>query len=183
MEYHARRRHGYLYYTAWSLILLAVFVLQSGGVLPAVAGVRPLPVVALVCAFSTFNGVAPGFVFGLAAGVLMDLTSASPDGLHAILLALMGLVLALLSEYLFNQRLLTAALLAFFACGLYGLALFLFVELPKGYEGVSGYLVKATLPAMLYTWLLVPLFYFLARYIRNAAQRDRGHKGSGGVWR
>lgn len=183
MEYHARRRHGYLYYTAWSLLLLAAFVLQSGGVFPALAGVRPLPVLALVCAFSIFNGVAPGFAFGLAAGVLMDLTSGSPDGFHAIAMSLVGLVLALLSEYLFNQRLLTAGILSFAACGLYELALFLFAELPKGYEGVSGYLGKVTLPSLLYTWVFVLPFYFLARYLRNASQRERGHKGTGGAWR
>ena len=183
MEYHVRRQHGYLYYTACCLVLLAAFLLQSAGLFPALRGVRPLLMVALVCALSVLHGVGAAFAFGLTGGVLCDLVSSAPDGFHAIAMSLLALAISLLVEYLFNQRLITVGLLSLGGCALYYLALFLFVELPKGYEGVAAYLWKASLPGALYTWLFVLPFYFGARYLTYLSQRERGHKGPGGSWK
>ena len=183
MEYHARRQHGYLYYTAWCLVLLAAFLVQSTSLLPALRGIKPLLLTALVCAVGVFNGVTASFAFGLAAGVLTDLTSVAPDGFHALAMSLLALTVSLLVEYLFNQRLITAGLLSLGGCLLYELALFLFLELPKGYEGVGAYFWRVSLPAALYTWLFVLPFYFVARYLAYLSQRDRGHKGPGGSWK
>ncbi len=182
MEYHVRRKHGYLYYTAWCLVLLAAFLVQSTGLLRALHGVRPLLLVALVCALSVFNGVTASFLFGLAAGVLTDLTSVAPDGFHAIAMALLGLAISLLVEHLFNQRLITVGLISLGGCLLYELALFLLLELPKGYEGVGAYFWRVSVPAAFYTWLFVLPFYFAARYLSYRSQRERGHRGPGGNW-
>ena len=183
MEYHVRRKHGYLYYTAWCLVLLATFLVQSASLFPAVRGVRPLLLVSLVCAISVFNGVGASFAFGAIAGALIDLTSGAPAGLHTLTMALLALILSLLVEYRFNQRLITAGLLSLGGCFLYYLALFLLLELPKGYEGVGAYFGRVSLLGAFYTWLFVLPFYFAARYLAMISQRDRGHKGPGGSWK
>lgn len=173
MYYRSRNQHSYLYYTALGLLMLLVFTLQSVPVLPRIAGVLPLPVLSLMLCIAVFNNESTGFAFGLIAGVLMDLTSSVTDGWNAVVLTLFGLVVALLTEYLFNDRLLTTALLSFFFTAAYYLLYWLFFVVSRGYAGAGEYLLRFSLPALLYTWVFTFPFYYVAKGMRKASVRDR----------
>ena len=86
MYYRLRHRYNYIYYTALGLLTLAVFIMQSVPIFPRVLYVLPLPLIPLTVCIAVFNSEVTGFAFGLAAGVLMDITSSAVDGYNAIIM-------------------------------------------------------------------------------------------------
>ena len=183
MYYQTRNQHGYLYYTALGLITIALFVIQSIPLLPRIAAVCAMPLLPLVFCIGVFNNEAVGFVFGLLAGLLMDITSSASDGFNALVLTVFGLGVALLTEYLFNDRLVTTCLLSFIFTAGYYLLYWLFFVVGRGYEGAGVYLVRFTLPAVIYTWVFTVPFYYLARYIRKVSLRERDEEKNRGFLR
>lgn len=183
MYYRTRNQHGYLYYTSLGLIMLVLFVIQSVPLLPRIAAVSAMPLLPLVFCISVFNNEAVGFVFGLLAGLLMDITSAATDGFNALVMTLFGLAVALLTEYLFNDRLVTTCLLSFIFTAGYYLLYWLFFIVGKGYSGAGIYLLRFSLPAAIYTWAFTLPFYYLARYIRKVSLRDRDEEKNRGFLR
>ncbi len=180
MYYRSRIQLGYLYYTSLGLILLLTFIAQSVPLLPKIASVLPLAVLPLVICVGVFNNETVGFVFGLFAGLLCDITSAAYDGWNAILLALIGLGVALLTEYLFNDRLVTTLILSGGFAAVYYLLYWLFFILSGKYDGAWLYLMRFSLPAALYTWAFTLPFYYLIRYVRKLSIRDKDEQRNRG---
>jgi rod shape-determining protein MreD len=76
----------------WLLPVLMLGVLVQTAVLPGwvMLGVRPDVTLVLVVAWATLRGWEEGILLGLMAGLLTDLTSAVPMGVHMFRLATVG---------------------------------------------------------------------------------------------
>lgn len=157
-----RVRRGALYF-----MLLIMFVLFQDAVFVHVApfGVRSFFMPALVTAVGLFEGGWRGGVFGLAAGVLADLSGTSIRLMFTLLYPLMGFTVGLLTEFLFNRRFYVYAISALIAlflsafCQMFGLL--------TAHPEVAGALWKT---CILQTLWSIP-FIFPAYYACKALPR------------
>ncbi len=178
MYYRLRNQHNYIYYTGLAMVLLATFMLQALPVFPRVFSVLPLPLIPLVVCIAAFNSEVTGFICGLCAGILMDIISPTVDGFNAIALLVIGLACGLLTEFLLNDRLLTTALMCVCACALYYFAYWMIVIMPHGYAHAGLYLVRFSLPQLVYSSVFVVPFYYFARWMRDLSVKDYSKRGS-----
>lgn len=156
------RRLGarYLSWTAYGLWLLAVFLLQmTPRLLPAIGGVRPLPLIPLVVCVAMFVGPVGGGAIGVATGLLWDLFSDRLFGFTALLLLVIGCACGLLVRLLIRNNLLSAMLLMTVVVLIHGLTDWFLCYALWGNEEPLWVLLRLTLPAELYTLLISPLIY------------------------
>lgn len=157
------RSNAYLRYTVLGLLALAVYFFQTTPhLLPAIGGFSPLPLVPLVIVVAMREYEGAGAVFGLACGLLMDVTGTSMAGLYSILLLLVGFACSTLIQSLLNDTLRTALLLGsvgtLLVCTVHWVVTCVVAGLPKAF----GFLLHQYLPILLYTMVfLIPLYYLV----------------------
>ena len=161
-----KKRYRVFLYIAFAIeVILLTILQQTPNLIPAIFGVRPLPVIPAVVTIAMTGQEQSGMWFGVGAGLLLDLSFGSVIGFYAILLGLFGFFCGLLSKNLIRNNFLTALLFSFVTItatlGLH----FVFFYLLAGY-GSNGYaFVHRYLPLMLYTFATTPVFYFLNKLL------------------
>ena len=162
----------YLSWTAWGLLILLFSLLQMMPHAFEIFGAQPLFLVPLVVCIALFNGPIGGAAAGLAAGLLWDLYATHIYGFNGLILMIIGCVAGLLIWLLLRNTWLTAWMLCAAAALAQVTLDWLFCYLIAGRDGPGWVLLHTYLPNALYTALLSPLFYFLARgVIRTLRKR------------
>jgi cell shape-determining protein MreD len=147
-------------YLAYVPALLTVYILQSM-VFPHIQlwGVKPLPLPLLVAAVAVTEGGIHGTAFGLAAGILCDMSLNQPAIEFTLTLTLLGFFVGLLSDTVLARTffifLLCALVSSFFCAAVQMLKLWLF------YGAVLGEMTGTLLRQTGYSMLFAPLVYYL----------------------
>ena len=148
----------------YSIELLLLYVLQSTSFLPMYDGVRPLVLVCAAMTIALFEGDITGLIFGIAAGLLIDMGGADVLGFHALVLGVCGYVLGAMTMELFKTNLLVAMLamlpVVALVCGLE----WVFCYWLQGYSGAVYVLQVHYLPKAIYTYAVVPIAYVVNRF-------------------
>ena len=156
------------------LVMLAVFILQSApGALPRVFGVSPLPLIPLAVIIAMYEGDTGGAVFGLAAGLLIDVNAVHTAGFAALVLMLVGCVCGLLVIHLMRNTVLTCLTLSAGASLFYCLLHWLIFYLIPGKEEPLRYLLHYSLVRAVYTAALCVPLYLLMRRLTRKKRRKR----------
>ncbi len=148
-------------------LILGFGILQNSAVLPTVFGMRLLPLLPLAVTVGMFERETYGLMFGLLAGVIWDMNTASADGIYALLFALVGFVCGLLMTYLMMNNLLTAYILTGFWGLVYAGVSWLVSVGVHGVESGLKLMFTFYLPTALLNILLMPIFYYLTRAIKK----------------
>ena len=99
-----KRKNAILSVVQYGLLLLVLYILQ-GLIFPwFMTGFVPLLLCSAVAGVAHFEGSVKGGVFGLFAGILMDLSLGKPLIVFTIMLTVMGLVIGALGESLLTKR-------------------------------------------------------------------------------
>jgi len=164
-------REKYVRWTAYGLLLLVAFLLQSAPRALAIGGIKPLLLVPVVVSIALFNGPLAGGIAGAVAGFLWDVYADRLVGFHGLLLLFVGCACGLLVVLLMRNNLLTATLLCAAALLLqvaydWGLAYLLL-----GRDHPFAALWRTYLPCALYTLVCAPLLYFVTHCITRFLQR------------
>lgn len=148
-------------------LILGFGILQNSAVWPRVFGLSLLPLLPLTVVVGMFERETYGLSFGLLAGIIWDMNTASGDGVYALLFALAGFVCGLLMTYLMMNNLLTAYILT--GCwGLIYAVVSWFVSVGiNGAEGGLKLLFTFYLPSALLNIVLMPIFYYAVRAIKK----------------
>ena len=155
--------NAYLRYTVLGLVVLLVYLLQvTPRIFPSIGGALPAPLVPLTVVIAMREHEVAGAAFGLACGLLMDASSASSMGFHAILLLIVGFLCGLLASSLLNDTFRTALLLGVAATALYSVAHWAITCAFRGLPHAAGFLVYRYIPIFVYTLAcLIPLYYLI----------------------
>lgn len=156
-----RRRILTLKHIAFAVTLIVCFVLQSTPGLFAVAGVRPILLIPAAVTLAMHEGEFVGGLYGALAGALCDLGSFSFYGLYSILLLVLCSGCGLLAVYLLQNSARVALLLCAGVTLIVVLLRFYFDFGLWGYSGISGIFWRQSVPAMVYTLLFTPVFFWL----------------------
>ena len=154
------------YHTGKLLLLGAVLLACELTALDrwAVAGARPEALLSLACFAALFaRDSSQGFVASWLIGLLKDLGSAGPLGLHALLFLGAGAVVLQIRQVLFRESPLTQLAVTFVAACWVNLAAAIVVALSVGGIPLGVIVGKTLLSAVLTAAVTIPLHFTLAQ--------------------
>lgn len=161
--YKIKRTHIYL--TVFAIILIESVILPRA----ELAGVRPDLLLISILFFSLFSERASAIEAALAGGILRDLLTVGPFGIHTLLFGAAAWMVSFYSDKIYKEFFLTQVVLAAVAgVSVYAGYFFLrFVILNRGIEYLGNGLSGTIIPSVLYTSLLAPVVFFaLSRIFR-----------------
>lgn len=142
------------------IIITSMFQLTQHG-FPSVFGAKALLLLPLVVVISMFERGFAGMLFGLFAGTLCDIFSASHDGFYVIAFTVIGFTCGTLITYLMRNNIVTALLLSFLSCFGVISAYWLFFVLLT-HTDMAGYLyLRYYLISILYSTAFTPVYYLI----------------------
>ena len=157
-------RQRLLRWSIYFLELLLVFLLQQvPGLLPTIAGVRPVLLFPVAISIAMFEGELGGMTIGIATGFLVDFAGSSTIGFHCIVLAVLCFFIGRLTMHLIHTNFLTCLLCGFVFLIIVGGLQWLFGYVFRGYSAAGQALVSHYAPKLLYTFCLLPISYFINR--------------------
>lgn len=146
------------------LIIIVTAVLQNTGIFPPeIFGFSALPLLPLAVCISMFEREWAGTLICVLAGVLCDMPLAEGDGFYAIFFLVICFITSLLITSRMRNNLMTAFLIGSVACLLQTLVYWLVFYVFKGYGQTLFFTYY--LPCAIYTFLFMPVFYFIVRAI------------------
>lgn len=154
-----------LKYTAYSLLLLLLYVVQTNPGSLTMAGVGPNLVIPAAIAIAMFEGEFVGGIFGMAAGLLCDLTGPLLFGFNGFFTGIFCIAAGLLFIYLLRRNLLGCLLFTLFSLLARGSIEFLFGYGMWGYDNVSSIYLRYTLPSIAMSLVVAPLLFWLIRML------------------
>ena len=159
-----------LKYVIYSIIILALFVMQNTPGLMQVAGIRPSFLLSAAVLFGMYEGEFAGAILAMVCGLFWDLGSGGLTGSNAILFLLIGACIGLLTTHFLRRTLGTALLCCTGATLIQTLINYTFTYLIWHQEHSGLFFLTKLLPAALYSILLSPLIFLLIRYVHQKFQ-------------
>lgn len=156
-----RRRVLAMKYSAFALLFLLLYILQSTPHLLEIGGIKPMLLIPAAVALSMYEGEFTGGLFGVLAGMFCDLGAFSFYGLYSVLLLACCVCSGLLVIYLMRRTHFVALMLSSASVLLCMLLRFYFDYGIWGYEGLRRLFLIQTVPSIVYTILTTPLFFWL----------------------
>ena len=161
-------------------LLLAVVVILAGLLqncaLP-VGRIGILLLIPLTVIIAMFEKEFVGIIYGILAGCIWDLSTATSDGMKALFLALTGCICGLLIRYIIRNTLLSALALCSTATLLFSVDHWLF-HVVAFETGAFGAFLRFYFPQMLITVLLTPFFYVVLRALEKKYRAAENKEGT-----
>ena len=151
-----------------ALLTLAALAEATVGYRLELGGGRANLVLLLVVAWALLRGKEEGLLAGLVGGVALDLVSGTPFGLHAALLAIVGVTTGLGAETLAHGGATTLFGLAILATVAYHAAEALALRLLGWSIPGPARLLGIVTPAVLVNAVLMPFLFVLARRLERS---------------
>ena len=160
------KRFSIIRYAAFIAELILCSVMQSIPQLsPEVFGGRPVLLIPAVMTTAIFMDEVPAVILAAAGGLLADSVYSGPMGYYGIMLAVYGYIVSVLMENYIRTNLLTAMLAAVIGIPVIISGYFLFFYIAQGYSYAGNYYLSHILPEIIYTLVLVPVFYWINHWI------------------
>ena len=151
----------------YTVLVLAVYVIQETPRLLAIGNVRPILVISVVTALAMNEGEFTGGLYGLLGGVLCDTAAFHIFGVAPMFFLVLGCACGLLVIYLIQPNIKTAFLLSGGFALIYGIVAHYLIYGLWGYAGANRLLFIKTLPCAIYTAVFgIPAFMSI-RWLRN----------------
>ncbi len=153
-----------LKWCCYVLVLLLLYGIQSSPALLSIGGIKPVLVIPAAVSVALFENEAGSGAFGLAAGLLWDLSAGKLFGFYGMVLMICCICVSLLSMYFMKVNVTNALFLTLasgFLCTVWN---FVFYYLIWGYADLGQCFVRLLL-VLLYTLVLTAPVYYLVRLI------------------
>lgn len=149
----------------YSLLLLLAYTLQTIPGMLEFFGAKPVWILPVALSVCMFEGVMGSAVLCTVTGLLWDISSDKLFGFNAVILIIMGTIIALLCIYYLRTKLINAVFFVAVTAVLQGLLDYLFYYSLWGYDNPIIILTSHILPTAVYTVLVSPLVFFLVKKI------------------
>ena len=161
-------------------MLILAFVIQRC-IFPFIPFLSAAPnlMIIMVFTFSFIYGKREGMMYGLIAGVLMDLFYSLPLGYFTLLFVWISYINGSLSKYFYEEFIFLPLLMCTINEFLYNLYIYIFRFFPRGKFNILFYIRQIVLPEMIISLLFTLLMYrLLLQYNRSLEDMDmnRGAK-------
>ena len=147
-------------------IFFILLLFHYSGASIRIATANPISALALLVAVIMFSSELTGVCAGVILGVFMDSVSMTPQGFNTVTLMLLSFAATIISHYVFNRNIQSAATLCLLFVTVYFLARWLVVFAFSGdIEGGFNYLITTAAPSDIYTTVFIVPFFYLERYL------------------
>lgn len=160
------RKYSVFRYIAYSIEILLLFILQTTpDMLPEILGGKPVLLIPVALCIAFFEEEIPAMFFGLACGVITDLSCSDNIGFYAFTLTLISFVVSqIFRDYmvvnLLNSLAFNAGTAVILICVHF---LFFYVMQNKGDAGY--YFVNHYISRIMYTIVVSPVIYGINRFL------------------
>lgn len=151
-----------------AIIALAAMLQAVPHCLPGMLDGKFLILIPVTVCIAIFERETAGIFFGLFAGVMWDINSATGGSFNAITLTFVGFACGALINHLMRNNLVTACLLCAVALLVRGFAHWFYVYIIHSIDGAVEALFTDYLLSFVCTMALLPFIYSLIRNIRKA---------------
>lgn len=153
-------------YFAYSLEILIFYVISGvPNVIPQLFGGKPCLLIPIALSIAVFENEKVAMIFGAVCGLLTDFGFSNSVGYYAIFLAIICFFVGFFSDNLIVGSLQNTLIIGFIAItviiGLY----FVFFYIFTGFENLSAIFLKRYVSKIVYTFVFVPVFYYLNRLL------------------
>ena len=158
------------------ILIILAFVVQTCvfPLLPFLA-VYPNLLLILIFSFGFIRGSNSGIVYGLVAGLLLDLSSGGPLGFHTLFYIWMGYVNGICTKYYYEDYITLPLVLCAMNELAYNFYLYVFSFLVRGRLDIGYYLVNIMVPETVFsvvtTLIVYRLFLFISRKLEEMEKR------------
>lgn len=161
-----KKDYKYLRYIAYVIEILVFYIVQRVPNLDwYIARSKPVIIIPIAFAVAVFEGEKAGAIFGLFAGVLLDLGLSGGMGLYSVTMCAGGYLVGHVSRELIGSLFLRFILIVSLALIFVFFTDFLFLYVLKGFGEIQYALRYRYLPRCIYTMVLVPFVYFFNKSI------------------
>lgn len=159
-------KYKFLRHFAYIVEILVCFIVQdTPGLVPSIMGGRPIFLISVLVTIAIFENEIVGLSFGLFIGILLDFGLFDIVGFHAIILALIGYFVGILSVNVIKNNFITAFIIIFVSTIVFYLFNFLFLYVLRGFGDNLYAFLNHYLSRIVYSLVLSPLFYIFTRAI------------------
>lgn len=159
----------FLKYSCYVLLGMLLFHLQSAPYFLNIAGIRPMPVIALAFAVALEERELAGGLFAIFCGYLCDLFSYTSMGYYMMMLFALCVAAGLIVHNYLRSSWPISFLVTLLGMLLCRFVLLFFRYLLPGVPCSWYEFISRDLPMSLYTAVLAIPLYFLVRYLHNSA--------------
>lgn len=165
--YSSKKRH-IIILTDFVILALSLIIHFSPLVSLKIYGANPMLPLAFLVAISIFSSELYSVISGLLIGIFVDSISSVSFGFNACLFMIIGLFVALMSHYIFNNNIRAALALAAISSFVYFvLKWFFFDAITHSVSDSFSYLYKVAMPSVVYTSVVSVLVYLLKKFINK----------------
>ena len=154
-------------YTVYVLLILFLYIFQETPSLFSIFGVKPLLLVPAVICIAMFEGEFAGALLGAFAGCLCDIGGITIFGFNGIMMLIMCTICGLLIMFWLSRNAVSAFLLCTAVLFIRGTVEYFVCLAIWGFEGIGMYYVQHTLPCIVYSAIISPVFFFAVKKIHE----------------
>lgn len=137
--------------------VVLMYIVQFTPLMPSINGVYFSPLLILTLCFASHETDLHSMVFGMVCGMAVDINSLALTGFHAILYAILSVMVSLMCEFYFQRRMRTAIFLSIFPITANSFAQWLIGT--KLCENAWHLYLNFYLPSAIYTFVMfIPIY-------------------------
>lgn len=158
------------------ILIVLAFVVQTC-VFPLIPflAVYPNLMLILIFSFGFIRGSSSGILYGLVAGLLLDLSSGGPLGFYTLFYIWMGYINGICTKYYYEDYITLPLVLCALNEFAYNFYLYVFAFLVRGRLSFGYYLVNIIIPETIFTvvttLVVYRLFLFISRKLEEMEKR------------
>lgn len=165
--YSSKKRH-IIILIDFVLLVLSLIIHFSPLISLKIYGANPMLPLAFLVAVSMFSSELYSVVSGLLLGIFVDSVSSVSFGFNTCLFMIIGLFVALMSHYIFNNNIRAASALSAISGFIYFvLRWFFFDAITHSVSDSFSYLYKVAMPSVVYTAVISVLVYLLKKLLNK----------------
>ena len=163
------KKHNYLLTLLNILIFSVITLIQTSDILSlTVKTATPMLVLPLLCGYAFFSDIRRCIIAGLITGVFIDSVAYNTYCFNTVVLMLLTVDVAVVSNNLFNKNIRAAVVLSLIMSGIYFVLLWLFFYMSgTDIKSSLGYLLKYALPSAVYSTVFIFPFYYLYKSFKK----------------
>lgn len=160
------------FYLYIALLTLVLFIIQYNGIFSlSIGGANPMLMLSLCICYSMFFGDLPSVLFALILGAITDGAAAGTTlFFNTAVFMLIAFAVSLAVSYLFNNNYRSALALGIIFGAAYYILRFIFCVNKSGLENSVAYLLRSSLPSVIYTAIVTLGLYFAVKKIFKTYQ-------------
>lgn len=160
------KRYKALRFFAYSIEILIFYIIQgTPKFIPSIFGSKPCMLIPIAITIAVFESEIAAMIFGTVCGILTDIGYGNTIGYFAITLCIICFFIGFFYQNVIVTNLINTSIIGFITVVLVLGFHFVIFHISQGNPNPKEYFISHYISRILYTFALVPLFYYLNKLL------------------